>query len=120
MSGQKRNTPANGLLIYIVLLVVFNIASCHLIEGTTSHSSSSTYDPSGYSRSAPPTQKAPVVTPRPTARPTRKPTARPTARASSNDPYHAGDYAHPDDFYYDHTDDFWDFEDAEDYWERHH
>jgi len=23
---------------------------------------------------------------------------------------------HPDDFYYDHYDDFWDYEEAEDYW----
>ena len=36
----------------------------------------------------------------------------------SSDPYGASDYAHPDDFYYDYYDDFWDYEDAEDYWEE--
>lgn len=36
---------------------------------------------------------------------------------SSSDPYNAKDYAHPDDFYYDHYDDFVDFEEAEDYWD---
>lgn len=36
---------------------------------------------------------------------------------SSSDPYNARDYAHPDDFYYDHYDDFVDFEEAEDYWD---
>ena len=41
-------------------------------------------------------------------------------KKSSSDPYQAKDYAHPDDFYYDYRDDFWDYEDAEDYWERHH
>ena len=43
-----------------------------------------------------------------------------TNNKPSSDPYHAKDYAHPDDFYYDYRDDFWDYEDAEDYWERHH
>ena len=41
-------------------------------------------------------------------------------KKSSSDPYQAKDYAHPDDFYYDYRDDFWDYEDAEDYWEKHH
>ena len=43
-----------------------------------------------------------------------------TNKKSSSDPYQAKDYAHPDDFYYDYYDDFWDYEDAEDYWEKHH
>lgn len=67
-----------------------------------------------------PTGKSPDVTPAPTARPTPRPTARPTPKPKSDDPYHAGDYAHPDDFYYDYYDDFWDYEDAEEYWEQHH
>ena len=40
--------------------------------------------------------------------------------AKKSDPFHASDYVHPDDFYYDYYDDFWDYEDAEDYWESHH
>ena len=36
----------------------------------------------------------------------------------STDPYHANDYTHPDDFYDWYEDDFWDYEDAEDYWEE--
>lgn len=35
----------------------------------------------------------------------------------SSSSYNAKDYAHPDDFYYDHYDDFVDFEEAEDYWD---
>jgi hypothetical protein len=42
------------------------------------------------------------------------------SRQKTSDPYNASSYRHPDDFYYDHYDDFWDYEDAEDYWERHH
>ncbi len=53
----------------------------------------------------------------PTANSNRKSS---TNKKSSSDPYHAKDYAHPDDFYYDYYDDFWDYEDAEDYWEKHH
>ena len=63
-----------------------------------------------------PTAKAPDVTPRPTPRPTPRQTAKPR----SSDAYHASDYAHPDDFYYDYYDDFADYEEAEDYWEKHH
>lgn len=32
------------------------------------------------------------------------------------DPYNASDYSDPEDFYEDNYDDFWDYEDAEDYW----
>lgn len=35
---------------------------------------------------------------------------------SKSDPYEASEYIHPDDFYYDHYDDFEGYEDAEDYW----
>ena len=38
---------------------------------------------------------------------------------SDDDPYNASDYSHPDDFYYDHYDDFWDYEEAEEYYEEH-
>ena len=43
-----------------------------------------------------------------------------TSSTKKSDPFHSSDYAHPDDFYYDYYDDFWDYEDAEDYWEAHH
>lgn len=32
------------------------------------------------------------------------------------DPYDASEYNDPEDFYYDNYDDFWDYEEAEDYW----
>ena len=49
----------------------------------------------------------------PTAPSKKRKTSKPK---TTNDPYGASDYAHPDDFYYDYPDDFWDYEDAEDYW----
>ena len=36
-----------------------------------------------------------------------------------SDPYDAKSYAHPEDLYYDYPDDFWDYKDAEDYWDEH-
>ncbi len=60
-----------------------------------------------------PTEKDPDITQKPA--PTSSP--RPTSKPAS-DPYNAGDYAYPDDFYDDHEDDFGDYEDAEDYWEK--
>ena len=44
---------------------------------------------------------------------TFRPTSRPSA---SSDPYNARDYSGADEFYDDHYDDFFDYEDAEDYW----
>ena len=38
----------------------------------------------------------------------------------ANDPYHAKDYSNEEDFYDDNYDDFFDFEDAEDYYNEHH
>ena len=64
-----------------------------------------------------PSTKALDVTPRPTQKPTPRQTTRPR---SDDDPYHASDYVHPDDFYYEYYDDFVDYEEAEEYWERYH
>ncbi|GEM_PF-5876575 len=38
---------------------------------------------------------------------------------NNNNNYDVNDYTHPDDFYYDHIDDFVDFEEAEDYFYQH-
>lgn len=43
-----------------------------------------------------------------------------SSSSKSSDPYHASNYSDPEDFYEDNYDDFWDFEDAEDYWETYH
>ena len=61
------------------------------------------------------------LTPKPFATPKPKATPKPAQSRSGTkekDPYDASDYSHADDFYYDHYDDFWDYEDAEDYWEE--
>ena len=47
-------------------------------------------------------------------------TSKANSSRDSGDPYHASDYSYPDDFYDDNYDDFFDLEDAEDYWEAHH
>lgn len=62
-----------------------------------------------------PTKK---TTPMPTKKTTPVPTKKTTPKPEKDDPYNAKDYVDPDDFYYDNYDDFWDFEDAEDYWEE--
>ena len=36
------------------------------------------------------------------------------------DPYNVNDYSDPEDFYYDNYDDFWEYEEAEDYYNRYH
>lgn len=39
---------------------------------------------------------------------------------TTTDPYNANQYSNEDDFYYDHYDDFYDYYDAEDYYNEHH
>lgn len=43
-----------------------------------------------------------------------------TGTTGYEDPYNVNDYIHPEDFYYDHYDDFFDFYDAENYFDEHH
>ena len=43
-----------------------------------------------------------------------------STKSYDDDPFNVHDYIHPDDFYYDHYDDFVDYEDAEDYYNEHH
>ncbi|MCR5088709.1 MAG: hypothetical protein K6C08_04255 [Oscillospiraceae bacterium] len=44
---------------------------------------------------------------------------RSSSAVRASDPYHASDYAHPEDFYDWYYDDFYDYEEAEEYWEAH-
>ena len=63
----------------------------------------------------------------PTPRPTKKATVTPKTTHGSNkksnsnntDPYNAADFYDYEDFYYDHYDDFWEVDDAEQYWKNH-
>ena len=52
-----------------------------------------------------------ISTPRPTATPKR------STSKSNSDPYNAGDYNNPEFFYDDWYDDFYDYDEAEEYWE---
>ena len=58
---------------------------------------------------------------KPSAAQTQTPAAQPryTGGSDSSDPCDASAYSEADDFYYDHPDDFYDYEDAEEYWEAH-
>ena len=48
----------------------------------------------------------------------KKSSTKSSTKKKTSDPFDAGSYAHPDDFYDWYEDDFWDYEDAEDYWEE--
>ena len=43
-----------------------------------------------------------------------------TGNHDDADPYHASDYPDEEEFYEEHWDDFFDFEDADTYWQEHH
>ena len=70
-----------------------------------------------YRRLHPPTPTPkPRPTPTPTPRPIRRSKPKPT---SYSDPYNVNDYYDVEDFYDDYYDDFYDYEDAEDYFNKH-
>ena len=70
-----------------------------------------------YRRLHPPTPTPkPRPTPTPTPRPIRRSKPKPT---SYSDPYNVNDYYDAEDFYDDYYDDFYDYEDAEDYFDTH-
>ena len=50
---------------------------------------------------------------------TKKKSSSSKKSSAKSDPYDVYDYSHADDFYYDHWDDFTDFEEAEDYFDEH-
>ncbi len=70
--------------------------------------------PHGYSQ--PSTEKQTTAAKEPQ---TTKPSSSKPSSSGKKDFYGANEYAHPDDFYYDHIDDFWDYEEAEDYFYEH-
>lgn len=109
--------------VICLVCIVLAFGGCTAYESSleTSAPATATSRPSITPRpsaTARPSAPKPTATPKPSVRPsaTPKPTVRPSAKPSA-DPFDAGDYSHPDDFYYDHYDDFFDYEDAEDYWE---
>ena len=124
----KRNTGGAGcgtwcIIIALITLVLSAIGSCSKSShktyssryyrssySTSSYSSSHRSKSSGYTSSSS----------KPSTSSSNKSNGRGTnTKSKSSDPYDAKSYAHPDDLYYDHSDDFWDYEDAEDYWEEH-
>ena len=122
---QQKDPNANKIAIFCVtLLVVFLLMVTVVMvqawqevqeKNRRRSSGASTYSTRTYTP-RPSTTYRVTATPRPTATP--RATARPKATVRPSDPYDAGDYTHPDDFYYDHPDDFYDYEDAEEYWEE--
>ncbi len=114
-----------GLLVYLAC-----VAGLMLFGGCTDAAGEAVPAPNTpvVTVSQPVPTKKPVSTPRPvvTQKPMSTPKPAATPRAISNptpaawdDDLDAKDYSHPDDFYYDHYDDFFDYEDAEEYWEDH-
>lgn len=124
----KRNTGGAGcgtwcIIIVFVILALSAFGSCSKNShksyssgsyrssySTSSYSSSSRSTSSGYSTSGS----------KPRTSSSYKSYSRGiNSKSKSSDPYDAKSYAHPDDLYYNYPDDFWDYEDAEDYWEEH-
>jgi hypothetical protein len=115
-----------GLKVFIAVIVIlgfFNALSSLFSSdsGRSSTRRSGYFDSSGYKYSGGYSSKTTGTAPKATSTPpkaTTKPrSTKPTSAAE--DPFDAASYPHPDDFYYDHYNDFWDYEDAEEYWESH-
>ena len=115
-SKPQRHPFLFGLLLGLLIYLFAGSCQAMLNDGK----------PAGTPKYTPRSSYTPRSTPRPTPRPTPTPTKHPVPSyhvgtvGPTGDPYHADDYVHPDDFYYEYWDDFTDYEDAEDYWDEHH
>lgn len=116
---KKPKTPKSPIeRLLIAVIIIMGIAKISSLlsdnSGYTPRHSYTTY-PTTYrvSTNSTATPK-PTQTPKPTTAP--KNTTRNTT-TTDNDPYDAKSYAHADDFYYDYYDDFFDYEDAEEYYD---
>ena len=113
-----------GIKVFVVTVAVVGLLNV-LSSLSSGKSSASGSRRSGYSYSSGSGRSggssAPKATSAPKAISAPKATAKPRSKQSSasGDPFDAASYSHPDDFYYDHFNDFWDYEDAEEYWEAH-
>lgn len=117
----------NGLNVFLAVVVIlglFNLISPLFSSNSDSRRSGTRRSGSDYSSgrtySGGSSSKTNATTPKATRAVPKATTPRSTKPSSaSNDPFDAASYPHPDDFYYDHYHDFWDYEDAEEYWENH-
>ncbi len=116
-----------GVIVWAIVIAVF-IVIINAINSSGSTKSSYTggvrhnssyYSSQSYSsRSSGSTKPSASTQPTSTNKTSSGSSSKKT-NSEKSDEFDARDYAHPDDFYYDHRDDFIDFEEAEDYWEDH-
>lgn len=120
-AASAGNRVAIGVILAVLVCVLFLLLLRQLYGTAIEWSSPPVSSPAATAQAAPRSTPRPTSppAPRPTPRPAPRPTSRPTKKPENDDPFNAGDYSDPEDFYYDNYDDFWDYEDAEDYWEEH-
>ena len=126
----KCNTGGSGcsfwlIIIIILALVLYALGSCGKSSSkhssgsysTSSHTktSRSYYSGDSYSNSSSSSKSCSSTS----SKPYSNYISSSRSKSSSSDPYDAKSYAHPEDLYYGCPDDFWDYEDAEDYWDEH-
>lgn len=126
----KRNTGGSGCSFWLIIIIILALAlsalgSCGKSStkysprsySTSSHTttSRSNYSGGSYSNSTSSSKSYSSST----SKPYSNYSSSSRSKSSLSDPYDAKTYAHLDDFYYDYSDDFWDYEDAEDYWNEH-
>lgn len=111
---------ATGLVTIIVLIVGFILFAQYAVATNPCNTKAYKRSLPSYSSYSSSTTYKPSYTPQPSSRPSATPklSTRSTKKSSSSG-LNASDYYHPDDFYYDYYDDFYDYEEAEDYYSSH-
>ena len=130
----KKNTGCGcgtwAVLICIAILLLGAFGSCSKNSPSRYSSSNHSYGTSYSTRSkssnssSSKSYSSPLSNSKPTSSDASKSLSLSKDKSSSStkkssDLYDAKSYAHPDDFYYDNRDDFWDYEDAEEYYNEH-
>ena len=129
----KRNTGGSGCSFWLIIIIILALAlsalgSCGKSSSkyssgsyrssysTFSHTSTSRSNNSGRSYSGSSSSSKSYSSS--SSKPYSGYSLSSKSKSTLSDPYDAKSYAHPENLYYDYPDDFWDYEDAEDYWEE--
>lgn len=112
--------PGGGIVGIIFLIIGFILFAQYAVATNPCNTKAYKRSLPSYSSYNSSTTYKPSYTPQPSSRPSATPklSTRSTKKSGSSG-LNASDYYHPDDFYYDYYDDFYDYEEAEDYYYSH-
>ncbi len=124
MNGSKKDGTYGCLMIFIGIFIIATVIFfvCRSLYNTYSDSDytlPSSIDPSKYTKQTSTYTKETSAGSKSDTSGDENAATRRHGSSSSDDPYDIDEYSDAEEFYYFHVDDFYDFEDAENYYNEH-